>query len=497
MIYQGLNNILSYYLKESSLLFLSLNDYFKERLDGLDKKIDSNQVNQDTIKKYMQQMLDSVEQKLNLLGFDKSDYITTIHDPFIRIKESHLEKISFVGDIFDIIIQPIINEIVFKNICKYLVNVDGQQILINLRKAEAFPVESLVEIRRLKDLYDKNLDKIENLRSYIQLEDKIINTYTNNEEKIESLEDLKETRNKLQLIYLIFRIIYFFNLERIFDFSHIETYLKEHIDEWLTTIPLVTLKNPDLYFCGIYLAKHLEIDIDMDKVKKFISNLYTEFIDEYESPIMEGTCALYYYVKSIDLLGIEIEEKHIKELIQAKIEYFEERNLKELETTCLVVVQKILTILGVFEQIEPEKIKAIDEEIRVRISGNVIKQFRDGLYSSEATYYVLFLHYMKNKLEKLRDKDILENIIDRIYRNLEFLDFSEDTSYDLLSELFYSCESLKLLNCIEKKTMLLHLAKYLFPEKVSNEIEKAEDFSFDKKNFRHLGVSDLTGETLY
>jgi len=497
VIYQGLFNILSYYLKESSLLYISLNNYFKKKLGGLEKRIEQGPNKVEIIKTKMQELLKSLEPKLKKLGFEDQDFMNTIHDPFIKVKDIHTENITFVSDIFDMIIQPIINEMVFKKICEYLVNANGQQVIINLRKNDAFPLESLVEIRELKDLFDNNIDKIENLRDYIQLEDKIIQNYLENEEEIESLEELKETRNKLQLIYLIYRIIYFFNLERIFDFTNIETYLKEHIDEWLTTIPLVTLKNPDLYFCGIYLAHNLGIEIDMKKVKEFISDLYLEYIDEFESPLMEGSCALYYYVKSIDLLDIKIEKENIQKLIEAKEDYFKETNLKELETTCLIVVLKTYKILGVLDQIEEEKIQAIQQEIQNRITGDVIKQFRDGLYSSEATYYVLFLHYMIDKIEDLSDKNLLGNIIDRIYRNLEVLDFSEDTSYDLLSELFYSCESLKLLNCIEEKSMLIHLARFLFPKEIYNEIEKAEDFSFDKKNFRHLGVSPRTGETLY
>ncbi|TXT59460.1 MAG: hypothetical protein BAJALOKI1v1_1420002 [Promethearchaeota archaeon] len=497
MIYQGLNNILSYYLKESSLLYRSLNDYFKKRIEGLDRKLKENEINQESIKKYMQDILDKIESTLQFLGFKDQDFTTTIHDPFIKVKESHLAEITFVSDVFDLIVEPIVNELVFKKICEYFVNINGQQILINLRKAEAFPLESLVEVRELKDLFDKNLKKQERLRNYIQLEDKIIGNYKEHKEQIESLEELKETRNKIQLIYLVYRIIYFFNLESIFDFTNIETYLKEHMDEWLTTIPLVTLKNPDLYFCGIYLAHHLDIDIDMEKVEEFISNLYLEYIDEFESPIMEGTCALYYYVKSIKILDIDIGDENVHKLIDADPDYFKESNLKQMETTCLAVILKIYKILGIFDQIETEKIQAIEQEINNRISGDVIKQYPDGLYSSEATYYVLFHHYMRDEIEQLKDKNLLRNIIDRIYRNLEVLDFSEDTSYDLLSELFYSCESLKLLNCIEEKAMLLHLAKYLFPQEISDAIENSTDFTFDKTNFRHLGVSKRTGETIY
>jgi hypothetical protein len=269
------------------------------------------------------------------------------------------------------------------------------------------------------------------------------------------------------------------------------------MDEWLRTIPLVTLKNPELYFCGIYLSHHLDIDINIQKVNDFLNELREEFIDGFDSPIMESSCALYYYVKSLLMLDIKLEQEKIKELVEADVQYFASNNLKELETNCLVVILKVCKILGAFEQLDKEQIKAIDNEIQKRIGKNEIKQYRDGFFSSEATYYVLFYYYMRNKLDDLKVKNLLENLVSRIYRNLEILDFSRDTSYDLMSELFYSCESLKLLNCIEERPFLLRLANYLFPRQIVEEIKSYQRLSLDKENFRHLGVNPTTGETIH
>ncbi|GAH71881.1 unnamed protein product, partial [marine sediment metagenome] len=73
-----------------------------------------------------------------------------------------------------------------------------------------------------------------------------------------------------------------------------------------------------------------------------------------------------------------------------------------------------------------------------------------------------------------------------------------DTKYDLVSEIFYSCESLKLLNCIETKQMMIHLAKYLFPEEIVDSISNIEKITNGAKaKFRHLKVNRITGETIY
>ena len=143
------------------------------------------------------------------------------------------------------------------------------------------------------------------------------------------------------------------------------------------------------------------------------------------------------------------------------------------------------------------EIKAIIEEIDLRITPEGIKQYRDGFVSSEATYYVLFCNYMRNSLEKLKDFDLLSNIVSRIYRNLELIDFSVDTNYDLVSELLYSIESLKIFNCVETKQMIIHLANYLFPQEIVDKILKSKEIIKTKAKFRHLKIDRITGETIY
>ncbi|MBD3215780.1 MAG: hypothetical protein GF311_24430 [Candidatus Lokiarchaeota archaeon] len=494
MIYQGVFNILDYIFKESDLFYIEVDNYFKTKLSD---SIEIDQVKRENINEDLMSLIEYLIPLLLEIGFEESELTNTFFDPSLKIKEKEKQTINSTLDLFDKRIAPLIHELIFEKICHYLVNLDGSEVILTLRKEGAFPLELLVEIRQLKDSFNQNEKKIEVFKDYIQLKSQIIDKYCQNKAQIENLEDLRETRNKIQLLYLIYRIIHFFHLERIFDFEHIEIYLQDHIDEWLRTIPLVSLRNPDLYFCGIYLAYNLGIKINKEKVKGFISELYLEYTDEYEAPIMEGTSSLYYFGKSHEYLNIELKEEQIKKLVQADSKFFESHRLKDFETARLVVILKIYKMLGLYNQIDRDKIQSIEGEIEKRIKENSIQQHRDGLFSSEATYYVLFYHYMVDKLDELRDIVLLDNIISRIYRNIELMVFSEDTSYDLVSEIFYSCESLKLLNCIEKKFVIIHLARYLFPEKVFQKIQNEEKFEFDTGNFRHLGVDPTTGETIY
>ncbi|MFX1235937.1 MAG: hypothetical protein ACFFBY_15520, partial [Promethearchaeota archaeon] len=265
--------------------------------------------------------------------------------------------------------------------------------------------------------------------------------------------------------------------------------------DWLMTIPLVTLKNPDLYFCGLFLAKRLNIKLDRKKVINFLLELYEEGTDEFEAPLVEATDGLYYFLKSTHFMKLWLTDTQINRLIDTDSKFFESSYLKNLETSQLVVILKIYNFLKI--QRVQQGLDTILDELEKRITPEGIKQYRDGFFSSEATYYVLFANYMRNTLEKLKDYDFLDSIVSIIYRNLELLEFSADMNFDLISELFYSFESLKLFNCIETKQMIIQLAKYLFPKVVVEKISVNTEIIKTKARFRHFKVDKVTGETIY
>ena len=45
--------------------------------------------------------------------------------------------------------------------------------------------------------------------------------------------------------------------------------------------------------------------------------------------------------------------------------------------------------------------------------------------------------------------------------------------------------------------MIIHLAKYLFPDEVVDTILNSEKITHTKARFKHLKVNRITGETIY
>jgi hypothetical protein len=491
LIFQGLFNILDLYFDDIDLFYNNIDHYFHE-------KIIANFGNKPIDKVNLSQQLASIvsyfsDEFINL-GFEFEEVERNFSDPHLAIRED--DKSMIVPfELYEKKLAPFIYEFFLEKIVDYLVNDEIAPLMLKLKSEGFLPIEFIMELRILKDLLSRYPKKRENLRKYTQIQRKIISKFQENKEKIEKLEDVKEPEYKLQVIYLIYRIIHFLDLQNEFDFSSIQTYISDNVDEWLIDVPLVTLKNPDIYFCGIFLAKSLGIELENDKINEFLLDLSIEAVDRYECPIIEATDGVYYFIKSTELMKLYLSADQLKGIITLKPEYLESSQLKNLETSQLVVILKIFRHLGL-KKVEIET-NAIVEEIERRISSEGIKQFRDGFVSSEATYYVLFNHYMNNTLEKLKEYDILSNIVSRIYRNLELLDFSIDTNFDLISELFYSLESLKLFNCIETKEMIIHLAKYLFPPEIVQRILDSKELIRYKAKFRHLKVNKVTGETIY
>jgi hypothetical protein len=495
MIKHGLFKILDLYSNEIFLFYNNIDKHFREKINNFIRENTLEKKNSDqTLKKLLIFFVNNFIE----LGFEREEIENSFSNPLLEIRNNDFGKIASIKKLYKKLI-PIVYEIFLEKILNYLVDINADSIILNLKSKGLLPIEFIMELKDLKSLFKKSQKKKENLLKFIQIRKKIIHKFRESKSKIERLENLKDPRDRLQLSYMIYRIIDFFSIQKLFDFSYIKEYIKNNCDEWLDTIPLVSLKNPDLYFCGIYLAKHLSISIDEDNIKYFLLNIYDENIDEFESPIIEATNQVYYFFKSCLLINFlkEISDAQIKELLKGEQKFFDTLYLKNLETSRLVLILKIYNILGIYHKIDPRRIKAILNEIERRITSNGIKQYRDGFSSSEATYFVLFCNYMRNELKSLKDYNLLDKIISKIYRNLEILDFSQEINYDLVSELFYSCESLKLLNCIETKQMITLLAKDLFPQEVISKILNNEEIIGINSRLRNLKVCKITGEMLY
>jgi len=493
MIFQGLLNISSLYLDNEDILFNRLDQFFHDRINEFEDT-DGNET--DNLNNQFVKLLDFIKSELITLGFERERLEYTFLDPFFKLNFDELNRNCTIHQIYDLKVAPILYEIFLEKIVAYLVDIDNVNlIMLNLKATNFLSLEFIVELKNLKDLINKYPEKKENLTKYIQIHKKFEKKLVLNKEKIEKLEDLPDPKEKLQLLYLIFRIINIFHLEEKFDFTHIRNFISDNINEWLITIPLVTLKNPDLYYCGLYLADALNINLDETKVKSFLLDLYEEGIDEFESPLVQATDGVYYLLKATFYMKLWLTDEQIDRMIETDPKYFETGYLKNLETSQLVVILKIYNMIRA-RNIE-DNVYAILEELEQRITPEGIKQYRDGFISSEATYYVVFCNYMRNTLNKLKEYDLLESTISKIYRNLELLEISEDTNFDLISELIYSYEILKLFNCIETPQLILKMADYLFPPEVAEKISASPELNKTKTRFRHLKVNKLTGEIMY
>ena len=493
MIFQGLLNISSLYLDNEDYLFNSLDQFFHNRINEF---LETNNDKTDDLNSQFSKLKDLVKSDLVDLGFERKELEYIFLDPFVKQNNDDNNKKLTIHQVYDLKIAPILYEIFLEKVVDYLVDINNvSPIMLNLKSTNFLSLEFIVELKNLKDLINKYPEKKENLKKYLQIHKKFEEKLVLDKQNIEMLEDLPDPKEKLQLLYLIYRLISDFHLEEEFDFSHIKNYISDNMDEWLMTIPLVTLKNPDLYYCGLYLADALNVKLDDSKVKSFLLDLYEEGIDEFEAPLVQATDGVYYLLKATSYMKLWLTNVQLNRMIETDPKYFEPAYLKNLETSQLVVILKIYSLIHA-RNVE-DNIDAILEELEQRLTPQGIKQYRDGFVSSEATYYVLFCNYMRKTLNKLNDYNLLESTISKIYRNLELLEVSEDTNFDLISELFYSFEILKLFNCIETPQLIIKMANYLFPPEVAAKISASPELNKPQARFRHLKVNRITGETMY
>ena len=494
MITQGLTRIIESSSNEFNLFYKKIDEYFKGRIL---KNLNRLPINSNDPKEILKSLVSLYYDILANLNFSKQEIECHFSSLWKTNIKEQLDNDLEIMEIYEIL-SPILYKLFLDKVISYLVDTKSNSIMAKLKSEDILPIEFIIKLKELRKIFDQDIDKKKRLSKYLRIQDKILQKLIDNKKAIQKFQNLEDPRDRLQLSYIIYRIIEFFNIESMFDFSTIKKYIKENKEEWLDTIPLVSLKNPDIYYCGIYLINQLSIPIEMDEVKYFLLNIYDESIDEFEAPLIEATSQVFFFFKSSWMARLELSSRQNKELLKGDKDYFTSSYLRNLETSQLVLILKVYHHLDLFDKIDQEKIKPVINEIGRRITNDGIKQFRNGFNSAEATYHVLFYKYMRNKLEGLQMQKILDNIISRIYRNLQLIDFSKDINYDLLTELFYACESLQLLNCIENKSMVELLAQHLFPMGILGQFKASgQENGFNNSKLFQLKISKDTGEVIH
>ena len=260
MIFQGLLNISSLYLDNEDSLFDRLDKFFHEKINIF---IETNELKEDDLDNLFSELLEIIKTNLLEMGFEEEELNLAFLDPFINLTPTEICSCSSIHRLYDQKLAPILDEIFLEKIVDYLVDINHVNfIILNLKSKDFLSLEFIIELKNLKDLFNKYPQKKEHLKKYLQIRQKVEKKLVLNKQKIEMLEDLSDPREKLQILYLLYRLIRAFHLEKKFDFTHLKNFLSNNIDEWLITLPLVTLRNPDLYYCGLYLADQLNLKLD-------------------------------------------------------------------------------------------------------------------------------------------------------------------------------------------------------------------------------------------
>jgi len=490
MLYQGLYRILSLYFTDDLEIFLNKADKFVQNL--VVNHLSNNNLKENELKQTISLLINSISSQLKQY-FDTSPLEQKFQE--IKIKSDNSENLNTSQKIFINKIIPILNETILDEIIFYLGGINGSVIIETLEKSKVLSLDMIIKLNKLKDDLS-NYNKLENFQKYIRITESVCNKVCNNKIDIENLEDLHDLSLRVQINYLIYRIIDFFKLQNRFDFSHIKKFLKDNIDKWLIRTPVVTLTNPEIYYCGIYLANELEVDIDKKKVNDFLNTVAKSIVEETYTPLIEETDEVYYLLKAHDVMKKEVQPDMIQKLIKEEELFYDVDNLKLMETSKLAVILKIFSLLKIPDKLEIDHIETILKVIKERENSNGVKQYPNGVISSEATYYTFFTYYMRGLLKDLENTNYVGSIIEKIYTNLTFIEFSEDINFDLISELFYSCESLKLLNCVETKETLTQLSNFLFPEYVTEKIKNLNSIPKENIRFRYYRIEKITGHTI-
>ncbi len=492
MIYKGVLSILSLHFKQfTDLIYLKIVDYVKAKLN-----LHKNELT----KGFNDELLISLKTDLSEFGLGPLEIDITLYQlkkKFCDLLEQFFEVNQKLFDYYQKELEQTIYELILEKIADYIVNNDASKILLALNTKNIIPIELCASIHDLKQELLSEPEKYQNLKKFLSIKEFFMKKFLTNKINIESLESIQNDKDKLQIFYFIYRILEMFHLENFFVFDALKDYIKNKSDDWLKNLPLVSSKNPDLYFCGLFLASKLNIEIDNKKTNFFLNNLVTTSSEEFDSLLIQGTRRLYYLIKTAYLLGIKISLSSINKEIYSINHLIKVGTLIQYEPSRLVIIFKLYNLLqekyGINLDLRISDI--IFEEIEKRTIPSGLKQYREGLITAEACYYGLFYFYASNDLNKLEGSSIFQSIVNILSKNLELINFNENISVDLLKELLYSLESLELINCFNLSTNSMLVYQYLFPIKFTTILQKRKITLEDFKGKKYR-IDKTTGSLL-
>ncbi len=495
MFFQGLLiSIGAYFSSMTDFIYSKIELYFGGKINDLFQ----SELNNDEY--FYDKLMFTIKNELSDIGFKKEEIQPIIN----KIKNLITQSKQIIDEerkgpyTYQKEICQMLFELVFESIINYIIDERVAKIILALKIKEIIPIEICAQINDFKAHYFPNTIFYTNLKNFFLIKQNIVQKLISNKINIEKLQNITTLKDKLQLFYFIFRILDLFNLENYFDFSVLKKEIKENIDSWLLNVPLVSLKNPDLYYCGLYLADKLDVEIDHNKLISFLNLLTDNSIEEFDSLLIQGTRRLYYLLKSSDLLKVKLSlEKLYKQINKSNI-FLKPGELKQYETSRIVIIYKICKILqkNYNFTVDNALIDPIINELEKRIGIEGFRQFQEGLVSAEASYYGFFLFYISNNLEKIKNSTLFLSLLKIIYRNLEIITFNENLNIDLLSELLYALESLKLMNSTDIPLYSTFIGQYIFPEAVIKLINPKRNINPESFKIRIYRVDKVTGELL-
>ena len=207
MILQGIFNILDLYSNEIDLFYNNIDKYFRDKIETF---IEEKSFNNEDLSKEREEITRFLVNEFIELGFEREYIESKFSVPYVFMRKKEIDTLNTPLLRYEKKIAPIIFEIFLEKILDYLIDKTSVPIMLNLKSKEILPIEFVMELGNLKKLYEESPEKKENLRKFIEIQDKIIQDFYENKSKIESLEDLQNPNDKLQLLYLIYKIINYF-----------------------------------------------------------------------------------------------------------------------------------------------------------------------------------------------------------------------------------------------------------------------------------------------
>lgn len=361
-----------------------------------------------------------------------------------------------------------LNNLLFNEILSYFIE-DSENI-----------VDNLIQLGLIDDSIKTKLDKINKKYSRLSkflsvpviVRENLLNSIFK-EGALKQLFKFETPFADLRALFFIYVLSDIYGLEHRINLSPSVQFLVGEVEKWSSNMDDVSLLMPLTLYCGLYLTKGVDIDIDTSICKSSLKDMIVNAVQQQADPIFQNPYLIYFIVKSMKLLKLKLTPKFLDGLVAKTEESTKLDSIRKLSTDQLATISTLYQELGFKPKLDSQDRENFIKVFKEREQEGIYCLTQDSTKCTVESIWGSLDYFIDNKgVDQIDFGKCLEFLINELIRISDNL---TATQPEMLGSLVLGLEILDKIDKHFETALITQLERYIFNEvkSIEKQVPKA------------------------